>query len=239
MAINSTFLRRPSDKNLYLASGILFPLLVLAGYFKTYYFSRFFDVPPIANSLVHLHGIIMSLWVLYFTAQVALIRTKNIKIHMTMGWVGVALATLVVVVGLATAYDSHVVRHTAPPGIDPYSFLVIPMGDMLMFTLFFAGAIYYRKKPFEHKTLMLMTAINFAAPAIARIPVVTPEYFLLWAFGVPCLIAIACLVGLSIKHRKINKTFALAVLLFVSLQPIRISVGMSEGWINLMKSIFG
>ncbi len=239
MAINSTFLRRPSDKNLYLAAGVLFPLLVFVGYFKTYYLSRFFDVPQIANSLVHFHAIVMSLWVLYFTVQVALVRTKNIKIHMTMGWVGVALAAIVVTVGLATAYDSHVVRHTAPPGISPYSFLVIPMGDMFLFVLFFAGAIYFRKKSFEHKSLMLMTAINFAAPAIARIPVVPPEYFLLWAFGVPCLIAIACLIGLSIKHRKINKVFALAVLLFVSLQPLRIYFGMTDWWIQLMTQIFG
>jgi hypothetical protein len=239
MAINSNLLRRPSDKNLYLAIGVLFPLIVFIGYFKTYYFSKFFDVPPIANSLVHLHAIVMSVWVLYFTAQVALVRTKNIKLHMTMGWIGVALATLVVVVGLTTAYDSHVVRRTAPTGIDPYSFLVIPLGDMFLFILFFAGAIYYRKKPFEHKTFMLLTAINFAAPAIARIPVVAPEYILLWAFGVPCLIAIACFIGISIKHRKINIIFALAVLLFVIMQPLRISVGMSEGWINLMKSIFG
>lgn len=239
MAINSNLLRRPTDRNLYLAAGVLFPLLVFIGYFKTYYLSKFFDVPPIANSLVHLHAIVMSVWVLYFTAQVALIRTKNVKLHMTMGMTGIALAAIVVIVGLATAYDSHVVRHTAPPGLNPYSFLVIPLGDMSLFILFFAGAIYYRKKPFEHKSLMLMTAINFAAPAIARIPVVAPEYFLLWAFGVPCLIAIACLIGLSIRHRKINKVFALAVLLFVVLQPLRISIGLSDWWVQLMTQIFG
>lgn len=239
MAINSNLLPRPKDRNLYLAAGVLFPLLVFIGYFKTYYLSKFFEVPPIANSLVHLHAIVMSVWVLYFTAQVALIRTKNIKLHMTMGMAGIALAAIVVIVGLATAYDSHVVRHTAPPGLNPYSFLVIPLGDMALFILFFAGAIYYRKKPFEHKSLMLMTAINFAAPAIARIPVVSPEYFLLWAFGVPCLIAIACLIGLSIRHRRINKVFALAVLLFVVLQPLRISIGLSDWWVQLMTRIFG
>ncbi|HRH46463.1 MAG TPA: hypothetical protein PKY82_32770 [Pyrinomonadaceae bacterium] len=239
MAINSNLLRRPNDRNLYLAAGVLFPLLVFIGYFKTYYLSKFFEVPPIANSLVHLHAIVMSVWVLYFTAQVALIRTKNIKLHMTMGMAGIALAAIVVIVGLATAYDSHVVRHTAPPGLNPYSFLVIPLGDMALFILFFAGAIYYRKKPFEHKSLMLMTAINFAAPAIARIPVVSPEYFLLWAFGVPCLIAVTCLIGLSIRHRKINKVLALAVLLFVVLQPLRISIGLSDWWVQLMTRIFG
>ena len=63
----------------------VFPLIVLIGYFKTYYFSAFFDVPSVANALVHAHGIVMTVWVLYFVAQVALIRSKNIKLHMTIG----------------------------------------------------------------------------------------------------------------------------------------------------------
>lgn len=238
MAINPAIIRRPTDRNLFLAAGILFPLLVFIGYFKTYYFSAFFDVPPIANSLVHFHGIVMSLWVVYFSVQVALARTKNIKLHMTLGMFGVALAALVVIVGLGTAYDSHVVRHVAPAGISPYSFLVIPLGDMSYFILVFAGAIYFRKRAAEHKALMLMSAINFAAPALARLPIVPPEYFLLWAFGFPCLLAIACLAWNTYKHRKLNKVFAFAVAVFVIMQPVRLTIGFSEGWVQLMTRIF-
>jgi len=240
MAINSNLVRRPSDRNLYLAAGVLFPLLVFIGYFKTYYFSSFFDVAPIANSLVHLHGIVMSVWVAYFVAQIALVRTKNLKLHMTMGYVGIALAAIVVIVGLATAYDSHVVRHTAPPGVSPYSFLVIPLGDMFFFVACFAGAIIYRKRPAEHKALMLMTAVNFVAPAIARIPVGIPaQFFLLWTFGMPCLVAIFCFAWYTYKNRKFNKIFALAVAYFVISQPVRITLGFSESWVHLMEKIFG
>lgn len=240
MAININVIKRPSDRNLFLAAAVLFPLLVLAGYFKTYYFSAFFDAAPIANSLVHFHGIVMTLWVVYFTAQVALVRTKNVRLHMTLGMAGIALAALVVIVGLATAYDSHVVRHTAVPGISPYSFLIIPFGDMLFFVACFAGAIYYRKRPAEHKSLMLMTAINFVAPAIARLPLgIPPEYFLFWTFGMPCLIAIFCFAWYTYKHRKLNKVFAIAALYFVVSQPVRIVVGFSEGWVHLMEKIFG
>lgn len=237
--IKEKVLRRPSDKNLYLLAGIALPLIVFIGYFKTYYFSAFFNVPPVANSLVHLHGIVMSLWVVYFTVQVALARTKNIKLHMTLGFAGIGLAALVVIVGLATAYDSHVVRHVAPAGIHPYSFLVIPFGDLAFFVLALSGAIYYRKRPAEHRALMFMTAINFAAPALARIPVVPPDYFLLWAFGFPCVLAIAALAWNTYKHRKLNKVFALAVAVFVIMQPTRIVFSGTEIWLNLMTKIFG
>src|SRR5687767_2789758 len=105
MAINAdVFNPRLADRKLFLVTAIGFPLVVLIGYFKSYYFSAFFsDARPLANSLVHVHGLVMSGWTLYFVAQVALIRTKNVKLHMTMGLAGVVLAVIVIVTGLATA----------------------------------------------------------------------------------------------------------------------------------------
>ena len=232
MAINANALRRPSDRPLFLAAAILFPLVVLAGYFKSYYFSAFFDVPSVANLLVHAHGVVMTLWVAYFSAQIALIRTKNVRLHMTMGLVGVGLAALVVAVGAATAYDAQLVRGSAPPGVNPHSFFILPMLDMALFVIFFAGAIYYRKRPTEHKTLMLMTAIAFMPAALFRLPVVPPPIMIHWAFGVPMLAALACLGWHRAKHRKLNKVFAASVLLVIAAHPLRIALLSSEAWLR-------
>ena len=91
MAININALNpRVADRKLFLAAGVGFPLIVLTGYFRSYYGNFLFDVPSVANSLVHAHGLVMSLWVVYFSVQIALIRTKNVKIHMTMGLAGIA-----------------------------------------------------------------------------------------------------------------------------------------------------
>jgi hypothetical protein len=234
MAVNANLLRRPSDRGLFLAAAIAFPLLVLIGYFKSYYFSAFFDVKPVANGLVHAHGIVMTLWVVYFAAQIALIRTKNVKRHMMMGLAGVALAAMIVIIGMATAYDAHLVRAKGPIGINPHSFFIIPVTDLLLFVIFFAGAIYYRKRPAEHKTLMLMTAINFMPPALGRIHLLPASMAILWAVGVPCAVAIACLIWHTIKHRKLNKIFAAAVLLFVVSQPLRIYFAFTETWLRLV-----
>ncbi len=220
MAINANLLPRQADRRLFLITTIGFPLLVLIGYFKSYYFSAFFDVKPVANALVHAHGIVMSLWVLYFVAQVALVRSKNIKLHMTLGLAGIALAALVVVVGMATAYDAQLVRHSAPPGVDPHEFFILPAGDMLLFVVYFAAAIYYRKRPLEHKSLMLMTAINFLPAALFRIPVVPESSAPLFAFGIPALLAIFSLVWLKLKHGRFNRVFAAAILLYLIALPI-------------------
>jgi hypothetical protein len=151
MAANINALNpRIADRKLFLAAAITFPLIVLIGYFRSYYGSFLFDVPSVANSLVHFHAGVMSAWVVYFTAQVALIRTKNVKFHMTMGLAGIALAVLVVIVGMATAYDAQLVRGAAPPGVNPHGFFILPLSDMFLFAVFFTGAVYYRKRPAEH-----------------------------------------------------------------------------------------
>lgn len=237
MAVSEKVFKRPSDRSLFLIAAIGFPLLVLIGYFKSYYFSAFFNVEPIANALVHAHGVVMSLWVIYFVAQIALVRSKNVRLHMTMGMLGIALAALVVVVCGMTAYDSHVVRHRAPVGINPLAFLTLAVFDLIMFIVFFSGAIYYRKRPAEHKTLMLLTAINFLPAAVGRIPLVPEEFMIPWAFGVPSVIALASLIWFSVKHRKLNKIFALGVFLLIASYPLRIAFVFSESWIQFVSRL--
>jgi hypothetical protein len=233
MAVNVNAINpRQVERKLFLGAAIAFPLIVLAGYFKSYYFSALFtDAVPLANALVHAHGLVMSAWVIYFVAQVALIRTRNVKLHMTLGLFGVALAALVVVVGMATAYDAQLVRGAAPPGANPHSFFVFPVSDMSLFVVFFSAAIYFRKRPAEHKPLMLLTAINFVPAALFRIPAVPPEYTVWWAFGTPAAIAVAILVWHTLKHGSLNKVFAAGVAVLVAAVPLRPVIGDSQAWL--------
>jgi hypothetical protein len=239
MATNSSLLQRPSDRGIFLTAAIGFPLLVFIAYFRSYYFRPFFDPKPLTNALVHAHGVVMTLWVAYFAAQIALVRTKNVRLHMTTGLAGIVLAALVVVVGLVTAYDSHVVRLTAPPGVNPHGFMFIAVADMIMFVLFFGGAIFFRKRPAEHKALMLMTAINFLPPAAVRLQFVPEKYIILWAYGIPDLIAIGALIWYTVKHRRLNKIFAAAVLLLIASQPLRIIFAGSKIWLDFIGWLVG
>ena len=238
MAANINALNpRMADRKLFLAAAVAFPLIVLIGYFRSYYGSFLFDAPSVANSLVHAHGLVMSLWVVYFSVQIALIRTKNVKVHMTMGLAGIALAILVVIVGMLTAYDAQLVRGAAPPGVNPHGFFILPLSDMLLFAIFFTGAVYYRKRPAEHKSLMLMTAIAFVPAALFRLPVVAPEYIMLWAFGTPALIAAVILGWYTWRHRKLNKVFAAAVTLVFAAIPLRIILMESSPWLAFVRLI--
>jgi hypothetical protein len=235
MAINSNFLsRRPSDRSLFLTAAALFPLLVLIAYFKSYYFRPFFTVKPLPSDLVHVHGIVMTLWVVYFSAQIALVRLKNTRLHMTLGFAGILLAALVIVVGLATAIDVHLVRKSAPPGISPFGFFAIPLVELILFAVFFAGAIYFRKRPAEHKSLMLLTAINFLPPALGRIPLLPPEFAILKSFGIPILLALICLAWHTWKHRRFNKVFSAGGLILIASYPLQIFLAGNQTFIEFI-----
>jgi hypothetical protein len=234
MAANVNAIMRPSDRGLMIAAAAVFPLLVLVGYFKTYYGRPLFDNPPFANSLVHFHAVVMTIWVLYFVAQIILVRTKNLKLHMTMGFAGIVLAALVIVIGMITAWDSHIVRGTAPAGIPAHSFFIVPVLDMTFFAIFFAGAIYYRKKPAQHKSLMLMTAINFSPAAIARIPILPPEYTIVQFLVAPALLGLAAFAWHTWKYRKFNWVFATALFAFIASGPLRLVISGTETWLGFV-----
>ncbi len=230
MAISANLIRRPSDRAIVMTLAAMFPLVVFVGYFKTYYLKTLFDVPSIANNLVHVHALVMTAWVIYFVVQVALVRTKNLKLHMTIGMAGVALAALVIIVGAATAYDSQLVRNTAPPGSVPHEFFIIPMADLLMFAIFFGGAIYLRKRPAEHKSLMMLTAINFMPPALARMPFVVPESSVIFAGIVGTGIGLMLIAWHTWKHRKLNVVFASGFVLLIASVPVRIVISHTATW---------
>lgn len=73
---------------------------VLVGFEPTFYLKQFFGDPPIARSIIWIHGFVMSAWVILFTVQVYFISSKKIKLHQKFGYAGVVLAVLVFVTGL-------------------------------------------------------------------------------------------------------------------------------------------
>src|SRR5690349_1997749 len=100
MAINDAAERRAFERRFFLAVAILFPITVLIGFGPSYYLRGFFTAPPIPSTLVHIHGLAMSLWIILFVTQVYLIRSTKIKLHQQLGIASVILAVAVFFLGL-------------------------------------------------------------------------------------------------------------------------------------------
>lgn len=232
MAMNEPFDWRRADRRLFAAVAVLFPAVVLIGFARTYYLKFAFGTPPLPSLLVHVHGLLMTLWVGYFIAQVWLIRSKQVKTHMSMGMLGIALAMSIVVVGFFTAaaaakYGSP----STPPGIDPMTFFVVPFFDIIIFAGFFAFAIYYRYRPADHKRLMLLTVINFLPPAVGRIPVAALQSLgPLLFMGVPTCAAIGLVIYDTWRNRRLNIAFLVGAIVLIVSFPLRIVISGTAAW---------
>ncbi len=222
------------ERRLFMAAAILFPVIVVSGFARTYYLRGFFTAPPLPSRLVHLHGLLMTAWVLLFVTQVRLISTKRVWLHQRLGYWGVGLGALIVATGVPTAIRAAKYGSASfPPGIPPPAFLIVPTFDLLMFVLFFGAAIYYRRRnSAAHKRLMLLSAINFLPPAIARIPVASLQALgPLWFFGAPTILAA---VGLGLdawRHGRVNRMFLVGTLLLIASYVARLALMTSGAWL--------
>jgi len=225
MATNDPLDLRSFERRLFLAVALLFPIAVLIGFAPTYYLKFAFERAPVPSLLVH-----MTAWIVLFVTQVFLISKKKIKLHQRLGMLGVVLAPVIAIVGAMTGIAAAA-RDSAPPGIPPLAFLIVPLGDMVVFAILFGAAIYYRRQPANHKRLMFLTVLNFLPPALGRFPFAiasTPPFF----FGIPDLIAIAFLIFDTRKTGKINKIYLAGVVLLIASHIMRLTLATSEPWMR-------
>jgi uncharacterized membrane protein YozB (DUF420 family) len=241
MAVNDTLERRAFERKFFLLIAILFPITVIVGFAPTYYLKGIFDSPPVPRLIVHVHGLVMSLWVALFAAQVYLIRSKRIKIHQRLGLASVVLGVTIIITGLITAVAAARYGSTAsPPGIPPLEFLIVPFGDVLVFAVLFAAAVYYRRNAPNHKRLILLTVLNFLPPAIARFPFgLTDSYGPLWFFGVPDVLAIVFVIADTWRHKKLNKVFLSGAIFLIASHWLRLAIAPTPVWVNFATWLTG
>lgn len=232
--MNAPFDWRRYDRRLFATVAVIFPLIVLAGFARTYYLKAVFGGAPLPGLLVHLHGALMTIWVGYFISQVWLIRTKNHKVHMNMGMLGIALAILILVVGLMTAASSAKYgSQSTPPNVEPLRFLAVPVVDLVVFAALFGAAIWYKGRPADHKRLMLLTVLNFLPPAVARIPVLSLQALgPLFFFGVPTIFAFVLIILDTWKNKRLNTVFLIGTIALVASYPLRIMLAGTDAWMG-------
>jgi hypothetical protein len=234
MAVYDLAVRRQFERRFFLLVAVLFPLVILAGFGRTYYLKGLFSSPPVPSTLVHVHAFLMTAWVALFMTQVWLISSRRVTIHRQLGIVGAVLGALLIPVGVLTAIAAA--KHgsaSAPPTIPPLQFMVVPLADILMFAIFFGGALYYRKRAAEHKRLILLTILNFLPPAIARLSIaIVATASPLAFFGIPDLLAIVCLAFDTWKNGKVNAVFLTGIVLFIASQPLRIMLSGTVTWLR-------
>jgi hypothetical protein len=211
--------------------AIAIAITVFAGFSRTYFLKAYYGTPQL-SVLLHLHGLVFTIWVLFFLAQTTLVAAGKTYIHRRMGVAGAVLAAIVVVLGTTTAI-LRVKGGAAPiPGVSGLSFLAIPLFDMLVFAILVGAALYFRRRLEAHKRLMTLGMIGLTSAPIARLhfPVLPPGPPTF--FGLTDLFIVVMLLYDLVTRRRIHPATIWGGLLIVASQPLRLMISGTPAWLG-------
>ena len=218
------------ERMFYSAMAVAIVIVIFAGFSRTFYLRPYFHSERLIPLLI-LHGIVFSAWVALFVTQTTLVATKRTRIHMKLGVAGGVLAASMIIIGCVTA----VVRAKGPspiPGVNPLSFLTIPLGDMLVFGILVGAAFYFRRKLDTHKRLMLLAFIALLPAAVARLPIGFIETGGPLAFyGLSDLFIIPCLIFDVVTRGRPHRATVLGGALLIASHPLRLVIGGTHAWL--------
>jgi FtsH-binding integral membrane protein len=229
------------DRVFYSGMAALMALTVLCGFGPTYYLHAFDSASGVTISgapitlLVHAHGAAFTGWVVLFVVQTALVARHRVAIHRRIGIAGALLATCMVVLGAVTAVKAAA-RGAAPAGIDPLSFLMIPLSDVVLFGTFVATALWRRRDREAHKRLMLLAYVSIIVAAVARLPGVLPLGPLAF-FGLAFLFIAAGIAYDAVSRRRVHPVYVWGGGLFLLSVPVRLVVSQTDAWKGIAQSL--
>jgi hypothetical protein len=174
----------------YIFEALLMTAIVLAGFWPFYR-----DLPGGAvprHPVMYLHGAVFTGWLALLLSQVVLVYRRQVPAHRRLGRVGGAYAVLVLLMGTAVTVIAPVEHVRAGRWTLDYAagFLVLPIGDLILFGGFFAWGMVTRRVPATHKRLMLLASNALIFPGVARLlePAIVP---MLALWFLPIVLAMA------------------------------------------------
>jgi len=176
--------RRPAVfqvRAFYLAISVVLTLYVLIGFWASYY-GRILSGTVAGPWFFQLHGAIFTGWLLLLLAQVGLVAARRVALHRRVGNVGIAYGVLLFVVGVAMTFVSPVMHVRAGEWtVDQAAgFMLLPLGDMVLFPAFFGAAVAYRRQPEIHKRLIVLATIALAFAGVFRMALPPLLGFVVW-----------------------------------------------------------
>jgi hypothetical protein len=229
------------DRLFYSGMAIAMMVTVLAGFAPTYYL-RFFSGGPWATvsggpftRVVELHGALFTAWVVLFVVQTTLIARRRVSTHRRLGMAGAALAAAMILVGTLTAI-SQAARGSSPTGVDPLSFLAVPLFDMAMFGTFVATAVVRRRDREAHKRLMLLAYCSLITAAVARLPGVQ-SLGPLGFFGLGFVFVVAAVLYDYASRGRVHPVYVWGGALLAVSIPVRLAVSGTNAWLAFAQAL--
>ena len=201
----------------YIGLAVVAAIVVFAGFERTYYLKQYFGTPRLPL-LLHVHGLVFTLWLLLFFVQPLLVKFGRIDLHRQLGIAGGVLAGAMTVIIVVTSIE--VTRpgfRAGPPA--PLGFLSLPFINIGVFAILVAAGLRYRKKPETHKRLMTVATISILSAAFARLPIALIQSNGALGFFLPVdLVLLACIAYDLIAKRRLYAAYAWGGILLIASQ---------------------
>lgn len=148
----------------YILIAVASTLLVFAGFARSYYLRSAFGFPALPG-LLHLHGLVMTLWFVLFLLQAWLISVQRTRLHRQLGVFGIGLAALMVAVTATVVITAARRGFTAfPETVQWPGFLLLSLGIVMTFAVLFFAAVWLRRRSAPHKRLMVLASLSIWGP---------------------------------------------------------------------------
>ena len=214
-------------------------IATFVGFAPSYYLAPIFSAKPL-STLLHVHGVVFTGWIVLYVAQTGLITAGRADLHRFVGPVAVLLGVLMVPLGIATAIVTKqvaVANHLSPQGPP----LVFPLGAIVTFAVLVGAAVAMRKRMAWHKRLMLLGTAAILTTPLARITRFT-HLGITPAIGGMVLtdILLGILAIYDVRTRgKLHPATAWGGSFFLATQAFRILLNMSPAWQAFVKGLTG
>lgn len=221
----------PAGRRFFIVMAALAALIAFIGFAPTFYLRSLFAGPSLSTLLV-VHGVASSAWLALLITQALLIRNARVDVHRTLGIAGAVLAAIMVALGVDVALQAAA---AGTLGVHfhqkPLEFLIIPLGQIVIFGVLVMVAIALRRRPAAHKRLMVVATLNLIAPAIVRAAdnlfhVANPAS----ALAVLAAGVVACIVYDVRTRGRVHPVFGIVGPMTLLSFPMRLVVSHTAAW---------
>lgn len=199
------------------------------------------------HPIVHIHGWVFFAWTLFFAYQARLAAVGNLARHRRVGLIGVALASVMTLLGFLIAIDR--MHFAASLGAEEAAkaFALVPISSIVFFAALIIWAIMRASQPDWHKRLMLVATISILDAAIARWFLVLlappgpagppPVGVDVGPALVTCLLIAACIVRDLRKERRAHPAYLWSGSILLAIKLGQVPLSATAAWRSIAGGI--
>jgi hypothetical protein len=201
---------------------------------------------PYPPPIVHFHAAAFTGWLLLFSAQIWLVRTRRMDLHRNLGLSAMALIPIMVVLGVTTSLISRRLHFEAGQN-EMLGFMIVPLTDMIAFPSLAVPALLVRADAAKHKRLILLATISLLPAAFGRW--IGPWLLVHFGDGFFGLIAqaylgsdimiLAAILYDRATRGSVHRIYLITVPWILALQAITSAIYHWSGWVPLAQRMIG